>query len=43
MEQVERPSPVLVSALNYDFCGLADAAIWFDSCIPQILESRKTS
>src|SRR5438874_6422560 len=39
MNEVERPTPVLVAALNYGFDGPTDAAVGFDSCIPQIIES----
>ena len=39
MEQVKRPSPVLVAALNYDFDGFADAAVGLDSRIPQVIEA----
>jgi hypothetical protein len=41
MKKVERPAPVLVAALNHDFDGLSDAAVGFDSCIPQIIESAQ--
>ncbi len=41
MKEVERPAPVLVTALDYDFDGLTDAAVGFDSCIPQIIESAQ--
>src|SRR5947209_14268250 len=41
MKEVERPAPVLVTALDYDFDGLADTAVGFDSCIPQIIESAQ--
>src|SRR5437762_13125135 len=38
MKEVERPAPVLVTALNYGFDGVTDAAVGFDSCIPHIIE-----
>ena len=38
MKKIERPAPVLVAALNHGFDGVADAAVGFDSCIPQIIE-----
>src|SRR5438874_7498494 len=41
MNEVERPTPVLVAALNYGFDGVTDAAVGFDSCIPQIIESAQ--
>ena len=41
MKEVERPAPVLVAPLNHDFDGLADAAVRFDSCISQIIESAQ--
>src|SRR5512141_1553922 len=41
MKQVERPAAVLVAALYHDFDGLMDAAVGFDSCIPQIIESAQ--
>ena len=37
MKEVERPAPVLVAALNHNFDGVTDAAVGFDSCIPQIM------
>jgi hypothetical protein len=41
MKEVERPAPVLVAALNHDFDGPTDAAVGFDSCIPQVIESAQ--
>jgi hypothetical protein len=41
MKEVERPAPVLVAALNHGFDGVTDAAVGFDSCIPQIIESAQ--
>ena len=41
MKEVERPAPVLVAALDHDFDGVTDAAVGFDSCIPQIIESAQ--
>jgi len=41
MQEVERPAPVLVAALNHDFDGVTDAAVGLDSCIPQIIESAQ--
>ena len=41
MKEVERPAPVLVAALNHGFDGFTDAAVGFDSCIPQIIESAQ--
>ena len=41
MKEVERPAPVLVAALNHGFGGVTDAAIGFDSCIPQVTESAQ--
>jgi len=40
MEEVERPAPVLVAALNYDFDTFTNAA-GFDSCIAQTVESAQ--
>ena len=39
MKQVERPSPVLVAALDHDFDGLTNAAVGLDSRIPQVVEA----
>ena len=39
MNEVQRPAPVLVAALNYDFDGVADAAVGFDARTPQMIES----
>jgi hypothetical protein len=41
MKEVQRPSPILVAALNHDFDGVTDAAVGFDSCISQIIESSQ--
>jgi hypothetical protein len=41
MQEVERPAPVLVAALNHGFDGVTDAAVGFDSSIPQIIESAQ--
>src|SRR5882724_8047011 len=41
MKEVEGPAPVLVAALNHGFEGVTDAAVRFDSCIPQIIESAQ--
>jgi len=41
MKEVERPAPILVATLNHGFDGVADAAVGFDSCIPQIIESAQ--
>ena len=41
MKEVERPAPVLVAALNHGFDGVTGAAVGFDSCIPQIIESAQ--
>ena len=41
MKEVQRPAPVLVAALDYDFDGFVDAAVGFDSCISQIIESAQ--
>jgi hypothetical protein len=38
MKKVERPPPVLVSALNHGFDGVVEAALGLYSCIPQIIE-----
>src|SRR6516162_8340011 len=39
MEEVERPAPVLVAALEHDFDGFTNAAIGFDSRISKIVEA----
>ena len=39
MEEVERPAPVLVAALDHDFDGFTNAAIGLDSRIPQVVEA----
>ena len=41
MKEVERPASVLVAALDHDLDGLLDAAVGFDSGIPQIIESTQ--
>src|SRR6266852_344603 len=41
MKEVERPAPILVAALNHGFDSVTDAAVGFDSCIPQIIESAQ--
>ena len=41
MKQVQRPTPVLVAALNNRFDGRIDAAVGLDSCISQIIESTQ--
>src|ERR1700719_2643900 len=41
MKEVQRPAPVLVTALHHDFDGVTDAAVGFDSCISQIIESAQ--
>ena len=41
MKEVERPAPVLVAALDHDFDGFTDAAVGFDSCISQVIESAQ--
>ena len=41
MKDVEGPAPVLVAALDHDFDGLTEAAVGFDSCIAQIVESAQ--
>ena len=41
MKEVERPAPVLVAARNQGFDGVNDAAVGFDTCIPQIIESAQ--
>ena len=41
MQEVERPASVLVAARDDGFDGLSDAAVGFDSCIPQIIESAQ--
>src|SRR5262249_48644483 len=38
MKKVERPTPVLVASLDHGFDRLSNAAVGFDSCIPQIIE-----
>ena len=39
MEEIERPAPVLVAAFHHDCDVVTDAAVGFDSCFPQIIES----
>jgi hypothetical protein len=41
MEEVQRPAPVLVAALNHAFDGVTDATVGRDSCISQIIESAQ--
>ena len=41
MKEVERPAPVLVAARHHDFDGFTHAAVGFDSCISQIVESAQ--
>jgi hypothetical protein len=41
MTEVERPAPVLVAAPDHGVDGVTDAAVGFDSCIPQIIESAQ--
>ena len=41
MKSIERPAAVLVAALYHDFDGFTDAAVGFDSCISQIIESAQ--
>jgi len=41
MKEVQRPAPVLVTALDHDFDGFTDATVGLDSCIPQIPESAQ--
>ena len=41
MEEVQRPAPVLVAAFDYDLDGFLDAAVGFDSCISQIVETTQ--
>jgi hypothetical protein len=41
MKAVERPSPVLVAALNHDFDGFANPDVGFDSRISQVIESAQ--
>src|SRR6266567_7177476 len=41
MKEVQRPASVLVAALDYDLDGFVDAAVGFDSCISQIIESAQ--
>src|SRR6202163_2245138 len=41
MKEIERPAPVLVAPLNHGFDGVTDAAVGFDSCIPQIIKSAQ--
>jgi hypothetical protein len=41
MKEVKRPATILVAALDHGFDGVTDTAIWFDSCIPQIIESAQ--
>src|ERR1700735_3220019 len=41
VKEVERPAPILVAALKRGFDSVADAAVGFDSCVPQIIESAQ--
>jgi hypothetical protein len=41
MKEVEGPAPVMVAALDHGFDGFTDAAVGFDSRIPQIIESTQ--
>src|SRR6201999_412932 len=41
MKDVERPTPVLMAALHHNFNGFSYAAVGFDSCIAQIIESAQ--
>src|SRR5580698_7363262 len=41
MQEVERPSPVLMAAVNHGLDGVVDAAVGFDSGISQIVESAQ--
>jgi hypothetical protein len=41
MNEVQRPAPILVTALHHDFDGITDAAVGFDSRISQIIESAQ--
>ena len=41
MKDVEGPAPILMAACNHGFDGVFDAAIGFDSRIPQIIESAQ--
>jgi hypothetical protein len=41
MKKVERPSPILVAALNHGIDGLADSTVRFDSCLSQIIEATQ--
>src|SRR5450755_3343277 len=41
MKEVERPSPVLMSALNHGFDGVTHAAVGSDSRMPRIVESAQ--
>jgi hypothetical protein len=41
VQEVERPAPVLVTALLHDFDGLEDAAVGFNVCIAQIIEAAQ--
>ena len=41
MKKVQWPTPVLVTAFDHDFDGVADTAVGLGSCIPQIIESAQ--
>ncbi len=41
MKEVQRPASVLVPALDHNFDGVTDAAVGFDSCVPQIVQSAQ--
>ena len=41
MQEVERPASVLVAALHHGFDGFPEAAVGFDACIAQIIESTQ--
>src|SRR5208283_892553 len=41
MKEVERPASILVAAFHHDFDGVTGAAVGFDSCISQIIESAQ--
>jgi hypothetical protein len=41
MKQIQRSASILVAAINHDFDGLTDALVWFDSGIPQVIESAE--
>src|SRR5215470_3433396 len=41
MKEIEWPATVLVAARDHGFDGFTDAAVGFDSCIAQIIESAQ--